>query len=173
MPDLFLVPQPIITIATNTFERVPIIVEYDGVPLIEMIQAPSAGFTTRFAIFHPDGTKLAITEGSRLFLTDSGEKSGLTLEHPNHMTVCKLGGQILFEISRTEAAALKTEAELYTPDGRFIRCNNNLDAGLPSGLFNGEDQLQLGSIIMRGCHFSGCRKGIVFRSDGSVGMGAN
>ena len=114
--------HPTVELATNTFVRVPVILQYDELPLIEIVQTQSAGFTTKIPIYHPDGTYLAKVVGSHLFPTPEGEQAGLRLEHPDRMTVCKLGEKVLFEIRRKDAAALRTQAELYTPDGRFVKC---------------------------------------------------
>lgn len=121
-PDNLIFHQsPTVEFATNYFHNVPVILQYDDQPLIEVVQDQSAGFTTQFSIFNKDGVYLAKVVGSRLFATDDGKKAGLSLTHPNRMTVCKVGDQVLFEITRKKAAALKTEAELFTPDGRFLR----------------------------------------------------
>ena len=37
------------------------------------------------------------------------------------MTVCRLGKLTLFEIRRSEAAAIALTAELFTPTGRFVK----------------------------------------------------
>ena len=62
-PDLFH-NHPTVELATNTFVRVPVILQYDELPLIEIVQTQSAGFTTKIPIYHPDGTYLAKVVGS-------------------------------------------------------------------------------------------------------------
>jgi len=121
MDKLIFTQSPAVTIATNTFINVPVILQYDETPLILIVQAQPAGYTTQIPIYHSDGTYLAKVIGSRLFPTPAGEKAGLKLEHPPKMTVCKLGDRTLFEIIREEAAALKTRAELHAPDGYFVK----------------------------------------------------
>jgi hypothetical protein len=92
--------SPAIVIATNTFINVPIIIQYKTTPMLEMVHEVDLGYTTRVPIFHRDGTKLAVVKGSRLFPTEDGKKAGLTLRHPDKMTVCELDGRTLFEIER-------------------------------------------------------------------------
>ena len=118
--------SPTVTFATNTFLRVPVILQEDESPLIEIVQTEGAGFTTKFHIQHPDGTDLAVVVGSRLFLLPDGKKAGLKMRHPAGRTVCELGDQTLFEIQRREAAALSTEAELYTRSGSFIKAPSDI-----------------------------------------------
>ena len=164
---LIYVPEPKIEFATNTFVNVPTILQYDDEPLIQMIKEEQAGYTSNFRIFNEDGIKLAAVRGSRMFLTEDGSKANLHLEHPDRMTVCKLGNQILFEVRRKEAAALHTEAELYTPDGSFVKANPAL-----SGLVNsGSGPLQIGGVMMEGNTFSGCQIGVHVKSDGSFSIG--
>ena len=163
--------SPKILIATNTFINVPVILQYEQSPLIEVIQTQEAGFTTQFQIFNSDGAYLAKVVGSRLFPTDDGLKAGLTLRYPDRMTICELAGKILFEVSRQEAAALETDAELYTPDGRFVKCSQIAPAGLYSidrtaiTVHNG--------IVFTGNTISNQKIGIMVRRDGSVSMGFN
>jgi hypothetical protein len=168
-PDRLIFTQhPIVRMAGNSFENTPILLQYDDLPLIEVIKEQAIGYTTSFKIYHPDGTDLATVKGSRMFRTENGKKAGLTLENPDLMTVCKLGNQTLFEITRVEAAALKTQAELYTNDGNFVRINDNS----ATALFKA-DAVQIGSstIIVRGNHVVGAKIGIWVRSDGSVRLG--
>lgn len=162
--------SPAVRIASNTFINVPVILQYEDTPLIEVAQTVSAGYTTRFQIYNQDGVYLAKVDGSRLFLADAGRKSGLFLEYPDHMTVCKLAGKILFEISRQEAAALRTSAELYTPDGRFVRCNESS----PPSLFQLDGSgLKIGGVYLGGNILHGCRIGILIRKDGSFAISSN
>ena len=89
---LVYVPTRKIIFATNTFVNVPTVLRVDGVSMIEVVQEQEAGYTVQIPIFHNDGTKLAVAKGSRLILTDAGKAAGLSLRHPNKMTVCEWGG---------------------------------------------------------------------------------
>jgi hypothetical protein len=171
-PDsLVFFKSPEVEYASNFFKDVPVILQYDDSPLIEVIQEQDAGFTTQFKVFNQDGVYIAKVKGSQLFLTGEGSKSNLILRHPANITVCELDGQTLFEVRRKDAAALRTEAELYAPDGRFIKANNQ---GFPSELVSTDgSSLRVGGLIMIGNYFSGCRVGIHLRSNGSIGLGKN
>ena len=163
--------SPEVEYASNFFKDVPVILQYDDSPLIEVIQEQDAGFTTQFKVFNQDGVYIAKVKGSQLFLTGEGSKSNLILRHPANITVCELDGQTLFEVRRKDAAALRTEAELYAPDGRFIKANNQ---GIPSELVSTDgSSLRVGGLTMIGNYFSGCRVGIQLRSNGSIGLGKN
>jgi hypothetical protein len=156
-----------VTVATNTFINVPTILQYEDTPLLEVVQVEKAGFTTQIPIYHPDGTYLAKVVGSRLFVTENGKNAGLSLKFPQNKTVCELGGKTLFEIQREGAAALQAWAELYTPDGAFVKCAPDI---MPI-LFNGEKPLKVGGVMMSGNVFQGLRIGIWIRKDGSINIG--
>lgn len=167
--DLFFSTTPSIDFGSNTFVNVPVILQYDDAPLIEVVQIQPAGFTTQFRIFGSDGAYLAKAVGSRLHLTNDGRKANLTLRHPPLVTVCELNGKTLFEIRRKEAAALKTDAELFTSDGRFVKVTNG---DVPPGLFQADGTaLRVGGIIMSGNFFRGMRIGIWVKSTGEVAIG--
>jgi hypothetical protein len=170
MDELIFTSAPVMSLATNTFVNVPIILQYEDVPLIQIVKVQPAGFTTQIPIYHPDGTYLAKVVGSRLFLTHEGENAGLSLTYPNNMTVCKLDNKVLFEIIREEAAALKTHAELFTPDGYFVKIT---DSPKPELFDADSNSLKLHGITMSGNTFANCRIGILIRKDGSVAIGCS
>jgi hypothetical protein len=165
-PDsLIFFESPEVEYAGNFFKNVPIILEYDDIPLIEVVQEQTAGFTTQFQIFNKNGIYIAKVKGSQLYLTKDGSKSNIKLRHPDRMTVCELDGQTMFEVRRKDASALKTQAELFTPDGRFMKSNNH---GAPSGLISSDGSyLKVGTNIMVGCRIQSCRVGIHISSKGT------
>ncbi len=158
-PDsLVFVESPEVEYGGNFFKDVPVILEYDDTPLIEVVHEQSVGYTTEFKIFNKDGIYFAKAKGSRLFLTKDGAKSNLKMRYPDKMTICELDGQTLFEVRRKDAAALKTEAELFAPDGRFMKSN---EYGAPSCLVARDGSyLSIGGITMIGCRMEKCRVGI-------------
>jgi hypothetical protein len=52
------------------------------------------------------------------------------MRHPQGMTLVELNNKPIVELRHTEAAALKTDVELYTPDGAFLKSS---DAGWSDG----------------------------------------
>lgn len=169
--DLIFFESPRVEFASNFFERVPIILQYDETPILEVVNTENAGFTTQFSIFHKDGTYLAKVKGSRLFLTDDGRKADLRLRYPNGMTVCELDRKTLFEVRRKGAAALKAEAELFTPDGSFLKAS---DAGLMGQIVRaGNEALQIGGVTITRCSFADCSVGIRVSSKGGIEMGGS
>jgi len=158
--------HPVFEIATNRFVEVPIILQYEDTPILEVTKTARAGYMVQIPIYHSDGTCLARVKGPRLFLTAEGEKADLVLSHPQNATVCKLGARTLFEIRRTEAAALETAAELYTPDGAFLKCNNQSLAGYV--LASSGTHLAIGKLIMTHCTITRAGIGIHVKKDGSV-----
>lgn len=143
--------------------------QYDDTPLVEVVQIQTAGYTSQFNIFNQDGIYIAKAKGSRLFLTEAGSKSNLKLRHLDKMTICELDGRTLFEIQRREAAALKTDAELFTQDGRFIQYNKFT----PIPVLSQNRYLQIGGILMMRNRVSNSRIGILLKKDGGMAMGAH
>jgi hypothetical protein len=169
MDSLIYQEFPVVHFATNTFIEVPTILQYDDTPMIEVVRAADAGYTTEIPIYHSDGTYLAKVVGSQIYATEDGKKAGLVLRHPGHATVCELAGQTLFEIVREGAAALKTRAELYTPTGSFIKC---ADDDFAAKILRPEQEpLQIGGLTMIGNTFHGSRIGVWVRSNGRVAIG--
>lgn len=169
MDKLIFTSRPVMSLATNTFVNVPIVLQYEDIPLIQIVKVESAGFTTEIPIYHPDGTYLAKAVGSRLVLTPEGDKAGLSLTYPDKMTVCKLGKRVLFEIIREEAASLKTRAELFAPDGYFVKMTDSPEVDL----FDADGPLKIKGFTMSGNTFVNCRIGIWIKKDGSIAIGSS
>lgn len=160
--------SPVIQIASVTFTNVPTILQYEDTPLIQVTQSEAAGYDIQIPIYHPDGTYLAKVKGSRLVTTEAGRKAGVSLEHPALMDVCKIGDRVVFEIRREEAAALKTIAELHTPEGAFVKCSNE---ALSCALGARGTQLLLGNTVFIGS-VEDAKVGIHLRRDGyGIGKG--
>ncbi len=160
--------SPRVTLATNTFINVPIILKYEDTNLIEIIKEAKFGYTTQIPIYHSDGTYLAKATGNRLFLTEAGKKVGLTIDKYKNVWVCKMVNQTLFEIQQQSGDAFKTVAELFTPDGYFVKCTND---PVPILIDSSGSALRIGGIIMSGNTFVGCKTGIWLRKDGSCTIG--
>lgn len=170
MDELIFTSAPVMSLATNTFINVQVILQYEDTPLIQIVKVQSAGFAAQIPIYHPDGTYLAKVVGSRLFLTKNGENAGLSLSYPDKMTVCKLGNRVLFEIIREGAATLKTRAELFTPDGYFVKIT---ESPTPELFDASSRSLKIRGITLVGNTFVNSRIGIWIRKDGSIAMGCS
>jgi hypothetical protein len=59
--------SPLIHFATNTFVNVPVILQYEDAPLLEVIHEENAGYAAEFKIYHKDGTYLAKVRGAPSF----------------------------------------------------------------------------------------------------------
>jgi hypothetical protein len=146
-----------VTIATNTFVNVPIILQYEDTNLIEIIKEVGLGFTTQIPIYHSDGTFLAKVKGNRIFPTKVGEKAGITIDKYRGLWVCKMNNKTLFEIQQQTSDAFKTTAELYTPDGYFVKCSNE---PTPVLIDTKGTELKIGRVIMSGNTITGFIVGI-------------
>ncbi len=162
--------SPTVTFATNKFVNVPIILQYDETPLISIVKEKTLGYTTEIPIYHSDGTYLAKVNGTRIFATEDGKKAGLKMNSQKNMTVCEMNGQTLFEIFHESGDSFRTHAELYTPNGCFVKSH---DAPMPEVIKSSGEALQIGGIIMSNNTFSGCRVGIWLKSDGSCAIGCS
>jgi hypothetical protein len=159
---------PQVTIATNTFINCPVILKFDNINLIELIKEEQVGFTTQIPIYHPDGTYLAKVKGNRIFLTEDGKKAGLKIEKKDMVWECQMGNQTLFEIHQKSQNSFKTQAELYTPTGHFVKCT---DLPKPELIDINGNVLQIGGIIMSGNKFIGMKTGIWIKSNGQFTIG--
>lgn len=160
--------SPRVTIATNQFINVPVILQFDDLPLISVVQMQHLGYTTEIPIYHSDGTYLAKVNGTRIYPTEDGKKAGIIMRSPVGMSVCEMDGRTLFEVVHESGDAFRMKAELHTPTGYFIKC---ADTPLPDLLRTDGSSLQVGGIQMSGNLFQGCRIGIWLKSDGSCGIG--
>ena len=170
MDQLVFQSSPTVTLATNQFVNVPVILQFDDTPLISVIREQALGYTTEIPIFHADGTYLAKVKGTRVFPTQAGEKAGIAMRHPQGMTICEMNGKTLFEIAHQAGDAFRTQAELYTPTGFLVK---STDTPTPQIIDSKGQELRVGGVHMRNCSFSGCRIGIWLKSDGSCAIGCN
>jgi hypothetical protein len=163
MHQLIYQSTPTVTFASNVFVNVPVILQFDDTPLISIVREQALGFTTEIPIYHSDGTYLAKVRGTRLFQTADGKKAGLEIAKPQGMTVCTLAGRTVFEIFHQAGDAFRTQAELHTPTGCFVKCSDSAASVMRSdgGLLIG------GGMMMSNNMFSGCRIGIWIKSDGT------
>lgn len=171
MNNLIFQQSPTVHVASNIFINVRTVIMFEDTPLLQVEAVPKAGYTTKYSIYHSDGTFLAKVVGSQLYSTKEGEKAGVKLRHDPGLTVCEMGSQTLFEIRRVDPAALKTQAELHTPLGTFIKAT---DQGLD--LFekmNTQGALKLGNLFVSNSTFNNCDVGIRIRKDGKIGLCVN
>jgi len=110
----------------NLFINVPVLLQVDGVPLIETIINNEISRTTRVSLYHQDGTNLAEVIGTRLLLTAEGEKAGVEIKFRSRLTYCTIGNKILFEELRVSAATVVITAELFTPTGLVVRSTSEV-----------------------------------------------
>ena len=55
--------HPDVVIGSNTFRNVPVILQYENTPLLEVGKFEPAGYTARFCVFDDAGNKIAVVEG--------------------------------------------------------------------------------------------------------------
>jgi hypothetical protein len=170
MDQLVFQTSPTVTLATNQFTKVPVILQYDDTPLISIVKEQQLGYTTEIPIFHADGTYLAKVKGTRVFTTNAGDLAAIKIRQVQGMTICEMDGKTLFEITHQTGDSFRTQAELYTPTGYFVKSTNS---PTPQIIDKTGKALQVGGISMSQCSFVGCRIGIWLKSDGSCLIGCN
>ena len=168
--NLIFSSTPEVIVATNTFINVPVVLKYEDTPLIEIIIEQGLGFTTQIPIFHSDGTYLAKVKGNRVFPTEEGKKANITIRDIEGKYICSLDNKVLFELTHGVGDAFKADAELYTPDGYFIKCSDAPESALLLLDASGNG-IQAGAARMVGCTFQNMSIGIWLRKDGSCAMG--
>jgi hypothetical protein len=161
--DLVFQDHPDVHIGTLTFRRVPTILKFEDVPLIQVSNSKTAGWRTRFDLYHPDGTPIAVVKGARVFLTEEGRKAQFKLHNFPDVIACDLDGHTLFELRRRGPAALSTWAELFTPTGILIKAADSLESLLPqSGGY-----VRVGNSSIRNALIEDCPVGLkVYKSGG-------
>lgn len=144
--ELIFQSRPEVFLGSNVFRNVPVIIQYHDTPMLEVGKYELAGYSTKFQVFHNDGTSIAVVKGSQIYKTAEGEKVGLVLRHEPNLTVCEMEGQAILELRREGPAALRGWAELYAPDGVLIKSSSpRLSALLQAG-----GDLRIGTSIVRG-----------------------
>ena len=166
--ELIFQSSPRIIVATNTFINVPIILKYEDTPLIEVIKEHDIGFTTQIPIYHSDGTYLAKVKGNRIYTTDAGKKANIEIRDTPGKFICSLDNKVMFELTHGVGNAFKADAELYTPDGYFVKCS---DTPKPELFDLKGNAIKVGGITMIGNVFQNLSVGIWLRKDGSCAIG--
>ncbi len=166
--ELIFQASPKITVATNTFINVPVILKYEDTPLLEVIKEQGIGFTTQIPVYHSDGTYLAKVTGNRVYPTDAGKKVRIEIKDTPGKFVCSLENRVLFELSHGVGIAFKANAELYAPDGYFVKCS---DSPNPELIDLSGKAMKVGGVTMVGCVFQNMSIGIWLRKDGSCAIG--
>jgi hypothetical protein len=119
--DLAFHAHPEVTIATNTFINVPTILQFEDTPLIEIVKELDTTFLPKFTIYDSDGNDIAVVKGTRIFPTEKGKLANVSIRDEPDILVCELEDKPIFELRRTAAHAFKGWAELYAPEGVFIK----------------------------------------------------
>ena len=165
---LYFQSSPSITVATNTFINVPVVLKYEDTPLIEVIKELGFGFTTQIPIYHSDGTYLAKVKGNRVYPTEAGTKVNIEIRDTPGKFICSLENKVMFELSHGVGEAFKADAELYAPDGYFVKCSDAPKAELFDLTGNA---IKVGGVTMIGNVFQNLSVGIWLRKDGSCAIG--
>ena len=166
--ELVFQSSPKIVVATNTFINVPIILKYEDTPLIEVIKEQNIGFTTQIPIYHSDGTYLAKVTGNRVYPTEAGKKANIEIRDTPGKFICSLEKKVMFELSHGVGEAFKAHAELYAPDGFFVKCSDDPKPELFDLTGNA---IKVGGVTMIGNVFQNLSVGIWLRKDGSCAIG--
>jgi len=170
MPDLIYHSSPAVTFGSNIFIGVPTILQFDDTPLVSVVKEEALGYTTEIPIYHSDGTYLAKVRGTRVYATDPGKKAGIVIRQLPGAWVCSVDGRTAFEIHQGSGDAFRTQAELFTPGGYFVKVADEPKPALYS--VTGE-ALLVNGMLMSGNLIQGFRIGVWLRSNGSISIGVS
>lgn len=168
MEELIFNENTTIEFASNKFVNVPIILQYEDAPLISVVKTEDIHFTTEVPIYHSDGTYLAKVRGNRVYPTEEGQNADVEVRKLPQVWVCEVEGRTAFEIHQQAGDAFRTEAELYTPDGRFVKIRDSPEPELYDA---DGSRLQVGGVTIIGNTFKNLSIGVWIQSDGSVSIG--
>lgn len=79
-----------------------------------------------------------------------------------------INGKTAFEIHQQTGNSFKTTAELYTPDGKFLKIS---DSNKIEGFNINGDSLKIGNIMFTNSTFENTTIGIWLQKDGSLSVG--
>lgn len=166
--ELIFQSSPSIMVATNTFINVPVILKYEDTPLIEVIEEQGIGFMTRIPIYHSDGTYLAKVKGNRVYPTEAGKKANIDIRDQQGKFICSLDNKVIFELTHGVGTAFKANAELYAPEGYFVKC---ADGPKPELFDLSGNAIQVGGVTMIETVIQNCSVGIWLHKNGSCSVG--
>jgi len=170
MDELVFHSSPEVRIASNSFINVPVILQYDEQPLISVTKTEEVNFTTEVPIYHSDGTYLAKVRGNRIYPTEEGEKADVEVRKLPDVWVCNVEGRTAFEIRQQSGNAFRTDAELYTPDGRLVKVH---DSPKPDLIDKDGQALEVGGLTMTNSTIQNMAIGIWVHSDGGLDIGVS
>ena len=170
MDELIYQSSPEVTFATNTFVNVPTILQFDDTPLVSVVREEHLGYTTEVPIYDSHGVYLAKVRGTRVYATPEGKEAGVRIRQLPNLWICEVDDRTAFEIHQQSGAAFRTDAELYTPTGHFLKVT---ESSAPQVIDAAGAALAVRGVTMTGCRFQNLRIGVWIRSDGSLAIGVS
>lgn len=165
--DITIVQGAVVQFAGNTFDDVPVILQYESTPLLWLADAVSGRLESRAKVYNRDGVYIAKLRGRRLDRTMDGEKSNIEVRHGDGLLALLLDGAPLAEFRRTSPALLEVQTELYSPTGVLL-------VGRPTPASGAAAQVLNRVVIpVRGLTFQMWMVGVHVAASGLVTLGAN
>jgi hypothetical protein len=161
---------PAVNLSSNTFVKVPIVLQYDQTPLISILRDPALGYTTEVSVYHEDGTHLGQVVGTSVLSSAAGVQCGLKILVLPQVTVCRSANRIVFEIHHEKGDAFRAAAELHTPSGYLVRCADQAAVQLVN---RAGTAVPLGGHKVRNCVFRGSKIGLLLHANGHVSVGVD
>lgn len=159
---------PKVSMGSNTFIDIPVILKYDQLNLIEIIKDPEHGYFPQIVIFDSEGNYLATAKGSHLIRNEESTMVDLKLDQADDTTICTLDGKTLFKIIKTGSDAFKIKAELFTPEGY---CVKYISDETPE-LFDKQGyEVRLGGMLKDESVIEGCDVGFWLTQNGTCRFG--
>ncbi len=164
-------PSVVVKFASNTLINVPVILQFEDTPLLEVVRSIHGQPDDKIALFASDGGKLGYMQGERLFLTSDGEKVGAKIDHKADAKVLRIDGKERYVLRKPRPFEMHPKFELYTPTGILVAGEPDMIPGLTSP--GSSEPLSLQGAIFEGNTLSGCQIGFWFDRQGSIAFGCS
>jgi hypothetical protein len=160
--------SPVFEYCSNTFIDVPVILQFEESPLIAVIREVDLTYTTEIRIYHSDGTYLAKVKGVRVFAVPGVADANIKIRSTSDTTICTLAGATCFEIKHSKGDSYRLHAELYTPNGWFIKGTDRAPQILSAATGK---RLDIQGTILYGNTIKGSKIGVLIDRHGNVAIG--
>src|SRR5205823_4479196 len=111
--------SPVVEFGGNAFQNVPVILQYEDKPLIEVVRVAQAGYEIQLSIYDKSGLYITKVKSSQAYRTEEAKRAGVALEHAVDATTCKWNGHTICDLKRSGQAAWRGWGEVYNAAGVF------------------------------------------------------
>lgn len=161
-------PKCRVVLATNTFENVPVILQYDKQPIISVDISNS---NLKFAFYNKEGLKIAdiIEEDIHPCVAEDNNLTVLPKTPLKKIYKVNYNGKTVIQVKQKSASDFEIqEAELFMPDGYKITISKGCEIEVKNK--NGE-KIGKSRVIMSNNTFINVPVGVFVQKDGTINIG--